>query len=139
MGCLQAHHHTCTQLTGLPIQPFSGFDSTADCIPVVCSQHCAKLHTPRVLQKLVASCKRPTKLHPHSAAPFPPSPRLAAQLARTEEAAKRALIRSDVSAKGSTAQQLLDSQREVTTLQAQNADLTSKLSRWGAGERRQRR
>lgn len=68
--------------------------------------------------------------------PCPPSPRLAAQLARTEEAAKRALIRSDTTAKGSTAQQLLDAQREVQTLRAENADLTSKLSRWaGTGTR----
>jgi hypothetical protein len=55
--------------------------------------------------------------------------RLAAQLARTEEAAKRALIRTDQSAKGTTAQQLLDAQRKVQQLQAENSELSSKLAR----------
>jgi hypothetical protein len=55
--------------------------------------------------------------------------RLAAQLARTEEAAKRALVRSDQGAKGSTAQQLLDAQRQIQQLQAENSELSSKLAR----------
>lgn len=56
--------------------------------------------------------------------------RLAAQLARTEEAAKRALARSDQGAKGSTVQQLLDAQRQVQQLQAENSELSNKLARW---------
>jgi len=55
--------------------------------------------------------------------------RLAAQLARTEEAAKRALIRADQGAKGSTAQQLLDAQRQIQQLHADNSDLSMKLAR----------
>lgn len=55
--------------------------------------------------------------------------RLAAQLARTEEAAKRVLIRSDATAKGGTAQQLLDAQKELQRLRAENTELASKLSR----------
>lgn len=55
--------------------------------------------------------------------------RLAAQLARTEEAAKRALIRADSGVKGNTAQQLLDAQRQIQQLQAENSDLSSKLAR----------
>lgn len=55
--------------------------------------------------------------------------RLAAQLARTEEAAKRALIRADQGAKGSTAQQLLDAQRQIQQLQAENSELSSKLAK----------
>eukprot|EP00878_Enallax_costatus_P046641 GHUV01056885.1.p1 GENE.GHUV01056885.1~~GHUV01056885.1.p1 ORF type:complete len:931 (+),score=375.59 GHUV01056885.1:750-3542(+) len=54
---------------------------------------------------------------------------LAAQLARTEEAAKRALARSDHGVKGSTIQQLLDAQRQVQQLQAENSDLSTKLAR----------
>jgi hypothetical protein len=56
--------------------------------------------------------------------------RLAAQLARTEEAAKRALVRSDQGARGSTAQQLLDAQRQIQQLQAENSELSSKLARF---------
>lgn len=55
--------------------------------------------------------------------------RLAAQLARTEEAAKRALIRADQGVKGSTAQQLLDAQRQIQQLQAENSELSSKLAK----------
>lgn len=55
--------------------------------------------------------------------------RLAAQLARTEEAAKRALARSDQGAKGSIVQQLLDAQRQVQQLQAANSELLNKLAR----------
>lgn len=55
--------------------------------------------------------------------------RLDAQLARTEEAAKRALIRADSGIKGSTAQQLLDAQRQIQQLQAENSELSSKLAR----------
>jgi hypothetical protein len=58
------------------------------------------------------------------------SSRLAAQLARTEEAAKRALVRLDQGARGSTAQQLLDAQRQIQQLQAENSELSSKLARW---------
>jgi hypothetical protein len=59
--------------------------------------------------------------------------RLAAQLARTEEAAKRALVRTDPGAKGSTAQALLDAQRQVQQLQGENSELCSKLARWAGG------
>jgi hypothetical protein len=55
--------------------------------------------------------------------------RLATQLARTEEAAKRALIRTDPGAKGGTAQQLLSAQRQVQQLQADNSELCSKLAK----------
>jgi hypothetical protein len=55
--------------------------------------------------------------------------RLAAQLARTEEAAKRALIRADQGVKGSTAQQLLDAQRQIQQLQTDNSELSSKLAK----------
>lgn len=58
-----------------------------------------------------------------------PPCRLAAQLARTEEAAKRALVKSDQGARGSTAQQLLDAQRTIQQLQAENSELSSKLAR----------
>lgn len=55
--------------------------------------------------------------------------RLAAQLARTEEAAKRALARSDQGAKGSTVQQLLNAQQQVQQLQTENIQLSSKLAK----------
>lgn len=83
--------------------------------------------------QVVAACQLPHTLHICAAHPFAHDRvtccRLAAQLARTEEAAKRALVRSDVSAKGGTAQALLDAQREVERLQEVNADLTNKLAR----------
>lgn len=59
--------------------------------------------------------------------------RLAAQLARTEEAAKRALIRADQGVKGSTAQQLLDAERQIQQLQAENSELSSKLAKCVTG------
>ena len=55
--------------------------------------------------------------------------RLAAQLARTEEAAKRALLRSDQGARGGVAAQLLDAQRQIAQLTADNSELSSKLAR----------
>ncbi|GFR44254.1 hypothetical protein Agub_g5456 [Astrephomene gubernaculifera] len=54
---------------------------------------------------------------------------LGAQLARTEEAAKRALVQTDSTAKGGAAQKLLDAERAIAKLRAENADLTSKLAR----------
>ena len=60
----------------------------------------------------------------------PPLCRLSAQLARTEEAAKRALVQSDPSAKGGAAQKLLDAERTANRLREENADLTSKLARF---------
>jgi hypothetical protein len=60
-----------------------------------------------------------------------PHGRLSTQLARTEEAAKRALVRSDAGARGGTAQRLLDAQREAEELRGANADLTARLARWG--------
>ena len=55
--------------------------------------------------------------------------RLAAQLARTEEAAKRALIQTDSSAKGGAAQKLLDAERSLQKLRNENGELASKLAR----------
>ncbi|EFJ46513.1 hypothetical protein VOLCADRAFT_118102 [Volvox carteri f. nagariensis] len=54
---------------------------------------------------------------------------LGAQLARTEEAAKRALVQTDASAKGGAAQKLLDAERAIAKLRAENAELASKLAR----------
>ncbi|KAG2431181.1 hypothetical protein HXX76_009709 [Chlamydomonas incerta] len=54
---------------------------------------------------------------------------LGAQLARTEEAAKRALVQTDVTAKGGAAQKLLDAERAIAKLRAENAELASKLAR----------
>ena len=61
--------------------------------------------------------------------PVPWHDRLAAQLARTEEAAKRALIQTDATAKGGAAQKLLDAERSIQKLRNENAELSSKLSR----------
>lgn len=55
--------------------------------------------------------------------------RLTAQLARTEEAAKRVLLQSDMSARGGVAQQLLDTQRANQKLTSVNQDLDHKLSK----------
>jgi len=62
-----------------------------------------------------------------------PARRLAAQLARTEEAAKRALVQTDPTAKGGAAQKLLDAERAVFKMRDENAELRSKLARlvWG--------
>ncbi|GIL57334.1 hypothetical protein Vafri_12599 [Volvox africanus] len=54
---------------------------------------------------------------------------LGAQLARTEEAAKRALVQTDASAKGGAAQKLLDAERTIAKLRAEIAELASKLAR----------
>jgi hypothetical protein len=55
--------------------------------------------------------------------------RLTAQLARTEEAAKRILIKTDAGAKGGTAQRLLDAERELARVKADKAELESELER----------
>lgn len=55
--------------------------------------------------------------------------RLAAQLARTEQAAKRALVETDATARGGAAQKLLDAERAITKLRDENAELHSKLAR----------
>ena len=54
---------------------------------------------------------------------------LAAQLARTEEAAKRALVRGDAGARGGAAAALLDAQRELDKARGAAADLSLKLAR----------
>lgn len=54
---------------------------------------------------------------------------LAAQLARTEEAAKRILTRTDPSARGGVAQRLLDAERELARAQAELAELGAALAR----------
>jgi hypothetical protein len=59
-------------------------------------------------------------------------PRLAAQLARTEEAAKRALVQTDATARGGAAQRLLDAERNIQQLRDENAELKSKLARCAA-------
>lgn len=51
-----------------------------------------------------------------------------AQLARTEEAAKRALVKSDASAKGGAAQRLLDADRLIQQMKEENADLAHKYA-----------
>lgn len=60
------------------------------------------------------------------------SRRLAAQLARTEDAAKRALVQADRGARGGVAARLLHAERRVEALEAENAELAIKLARWGA-------
>lgn len=55
--------------------------------------------------------------------------RLTAQLARTEEAAKRALIQSDGSARGGVAQRLLDAERLNQRITATNHDLEHRLEK----------
>jgi hypothetical protein len=58
---------------------------------------------------------------------------LAAQLARTEEAAKRALVETDPTAKGGAAQKLLNAERDLAHMRDENAKLRSKLARWARG------
>lgn len=53
---------------------------------------------------------------------------LVAQLARTEEAAKRILTRTDPSARGGVAQRLLDAERELARVKAELAEAGSGLS-----------
>ena len=48
--------------------------------------------------------------------------RLAAQLARTEEAAKRLMVRSDRSARGGTAARLLAAEKELSCIAASAAE-----------------
>lgn len=57
------------------------------------------------------------------------APRLSAQLARTEEAAKRALVRGDASARGGAAAALLEAQCELDKARGAIADLSAKLAR----------
>lgn len=52
--------------------------------------------------------------------------RLTAQLARTEEAAKRAMVARDPSAKGGAAQRLLDVECELSRVQADCTELEAK-------------
>lgn len=52
-----------------------------------------------------------------------------AQLARTEEAAKRAMVRNDSSARGGVAQRLLDVERELARVAADKDAAEAKLSR----------
>lgn len=52
--------------------------------------------------------------------------RLTAQLARTEEAAKRAMVARDPSAKGGAAQRLLDVECELSRFQADHTELETK-------------
>ena len=52
--------------------------------------------------------------------------RLTAQLARTEEAAKRAMVARDPSAKGGAAQRLLDMECELSRVQADRTELETK-------------
>jgi hypothetical protein len=56
--------------------------------------------------------------------------RLTAQLARTEEAAKRALCTTDVSARGGAAQKLLDAEAALAGVREENVELRAKLARW---------
>lgn len=60
--------------------------------------------------------------------------RLAAQLARTEEAAKRVLIMGDASARGGAAQKLLDAETSLQKLRDENAELQGKFVRWVLAE-----
>lgn len=55
--------------------------------------------------------------------------RLTAQLARTEEAAKRAMIARDASARGGAAQRLLDVECELSRVQADCTELEAKYMR----------
>eukprot|EP00798_Chlamydomonas_sp_ICE-L_P022119 gene22119-29179_t len=54
---------------------------------------------------------------------------LTAQLARTEEAAKRALIQSDATARGGAAGRLLEAERALQKLRDENSELRNKLAR----------
>lgn len=55
--------------------------------------------------------------------------RLTAQLARTEEAAKRILTRTDPSARGGAAARLLELEREASAMHAERAELQSELEK----------
>ena len=54
--------------------------------------------------------------------------RMTAQLARTEEAAKRAMIQQDSSLRGPGAQRLLDAQRQLEDLQGAQGEAAARLA-----------
>ncbi len=56
------------------------------------------------------------------------SARLTVQLARTEEAARRAVMRADPEARGDTAQQLMDLQAELSRVLGERTSLQSRLN-----------
>ena len=56
------------------------------------------------------------------------STRLTVQLARTEEAARRAVMRADPEARGDTAQQLMDLQAELSRVLGERTSLQSRLN-----------
>ena len=55
--------------------------------------------------------------------------RLVAQLARTEEAAKRCMVHHDSSARGGVAQRVLDLERQLSRTQANQAEADAKFAR----------
>lgn len=55
--------------------------------------------------------------------------RLVAQLARTEEAAKRAMVARDPTAKGGAAQKLLNLECELARVQADKAELEARFAK----------
>ena len=55
--------------------------------------------------------------------------RLVAQLARTEEAAKRCMVHNDSSARGGVAQRVLDLERQLSRTQANQAEADAKFAR----------
>lgn len=59
--------------------------------------------------------------------------RLAAKLARAEDAAKRLLVKGDRTAKGGAAARLYEMEGEVQRLTDENIQLKHKLARWVAG------
>lgn len=54
--------------------------------------------------------------------------RMTAQLARTEEAAKRAMVQQDSSLRGPGAQRLLDAQRQLEELQRVQGEAAARLA-----------
>ena len=97
--------------------------------PPPCTAHGHARHT--ITNTLPCAALRPHPCSPTSVthAYAYPTLRLATQLARTEEAAKRALLQTDSSARGGTAQKLLDAERALHKLRDENAELRSKLAR----------
>ena len=55
--------------------------------------------------------------------------RLVAQLARTEEAAKRCMVHNDSSARGGVAQRMLDLERQLSRTQANQAEADARFAR----------
>ena len=53
---------------------------------------------------------------------------MAVQLARTQEAARRALMRNDPSARGGTAQRLIDVEGELTRVLTERNSFQNRLS-----------